>query len=792
MHRGSSSLLTSFTVLVFLISSSLFSYGQVPSGTIPNIPNITTPPVNMTNPQLQTLLKDQNADAGKDRNKELEAELYKNKKVKKDSLSLDDVRSFATGPKSTYGANVFSSAANVSLSELSTPPLDYPIGVGDHVVVSGYGGAEFQKDYLVGTDGSVFPNGMGKIYIGGNTFENVRRLLYARFSAVVPPETNITISLGQPRTININVVNEVNNPGIITVSAFSNAFNVIAKAGGVTENGNLRNIQIKRNGRVIEELDIYKYLQTGDFGKHSYLQNNDFIIVPFYEKKVLATGQFKRPMYYQLKKDEGVRALLRYSGGLNADALASSLQIIRSDNEDQTLKNVNATAIIKIAGQDAILKDGDIVKADLIKSGLVNKVEIKGEIKYPDIYEYRKGDRVFDLINRAGGVTRNTYLQRAYVFRGAGDSTNLQATGKLEVDLTDINNNDLSSKNNIELMPNDVVQLFGTYEFTDPVFVEIFGEIRKEGKVRKTGGMTLQDLIYLSGGIKPSAEFGRLEISSIVDIDSAKEGIKPTRNIVKAYAISSNLQVDSAAAKIILKPYDQIFVRKNPTFELQQNIEIKGLIKYPGLYPRLDKYEKLSSYIARAGGFKDNADLGGAVLLRRQTENFRERIVRQPKYDNIGNLIADSSEVSIIDEPVSIDLYKALKNKNSKFDIVLQANDVIFIPEINPFVTVKGRVQSPLKISFDKEHTNVRYYLDKAGGLGVRPWRGRIFVTYANGRSKRTKSLFFFHFYPPVEQGSVITVPIRPEGQEVTDVVKSTITSLVPVLLTAFLLKYIK
>ena len=744
-----------------------------------------TPPINMTNPQLETLLKDQNADAGKDRN----AELNNNSKISKDSLTDGNDRQFRTGPKSTYGANVFSNAASTSISELSTPPLDYPIGVGDHVVVSGYGGAEFQNQYIVGTDGSIFPNGMGKIYVGSVTFANVQRLLYSRFTAVVPAGTNIDISLGQPRSINVNVVNEVKNPGIITVSAFSNAFNVIAKAGGITESGNLRNIQIKRNGRVIEELDVYRYLQTGDFGRHIYLQNNDFIIVPFYEKKVLATGQFKRPMYYQLRADEGVKALLKYSGGLNADALASSLKIIRTENESQTLKDVNANAILKVAGQDALLQDGDIVKADIIRAGLINKVEIRGEIKYPDTYEIRSGDRLFDLINRAGGVTRNTFLNRAYIFRGAGDSTNLQSD-KLEVNLTDINNNDINSPNNVLLLPNDVVQLFGSYEFADQVYVDIFGEVRKEQRLRKYGGMTLEDLLYLSGGLKPSAEYGRLEISSIVDVDSAKQGLKPTRTVVKSYAIKPNLTIDSAAAKIILKPYDQIFVRKNPTFEFQQNIELRGLVKYPGLYPRLDKYEKISSYINRAGGVKDNANLGGAVLYRRKTDNLRESVVMQPKYDSIGNIIFDSLEMKKLDQPISIELYKALKYKNSKYDIVLQENDFVFVPEINPFVTVQGRVQSPLKIGFDKEHTHVPYYIDKAGGFGIRPWRRRVFVTYANGRSKRTKNFLFFHFYPPVEEGAFVTIPKRPEGQEITDIAKSTLTSIVPVILTVLLVRY--
>ena len=787
MHKGSGNCLFKILITVLFVICSISSFSQPPVKDPVVVPPTPTEPVNMTKPQLETFFKDQNSEPGKDRN----ADLNKNAKINKDSSARDFNNVKVNDPKSTYGANAFAGAGGTSVSELSTPPLDYPIGVGDQVVISGYGGAEFQNKYNVVSDGSIFPNGMGKIYVGGLTFGNVQRLLYARFAAVVPAGTNIDISLGQPRSININVVNEVNNPGIFTVSAFGNAFQIIARAGGITENGNLRNILIKRNGRVIEELDVYKYLQTGDFGRHIYLQNNDFIIVPFYEKKVLATGQFKRPMYYQLRKDEGVKALLRYSGGLNSDALSSTLKVIRTENENQVIRDVNATAILKLPNQDELLQDGDIVKADIIRPGLINKVEIRGELKYPDFYELRKGDRLFDIINRAGGVTRNTYLQRAYIFRGAADSANT-LSDKIEVDLTDINNNNINSINNVALLPNDVIQLFGTYEFTDAVFVEIFGEVRKEGKLRKYGGMTLQDLLYLSGGLKPTAEFGRLEISSIVDVDSARQGLKPTRTIVKSYAIAQNLSVDSAAAGIILKPYDQVFVRRNPTFELQQNVELTGLVKYPGYYPRLNKYETLSSYITRAGGFKENASLAGAVLYRRKIENIREAVVQQPRYDNVGNVIPESLQRVNPDQPVSIDLYNAMKFKKSKYDIILQENDKIFVPEINPFVTVQGRVQAPLKIAFDKEHTNVGYYIDRAGGFGVRPWKRRVYVTYSNGKSKRTRNFMFFHFYPRVEEGAYVTIPARPAGQEVTDFAKSAVTSVAPILITALLLKYIK
>jgi protein involved in polysaccharide export with SLBB domain len=790
----------SFLLFIISVFFSLIAYCQPPVS-IPDVQNIGQipqgiDPKNLTQPALQSLLKDNNK-SGKDVTKQTPdiIQRLKNKSLEKDSTQKDNIKQAANQAEMTYGANVFQGLAVNDLSELSTPPLDYPLGVGDHIIVALWGAAEFQEDYIVARDGSIFPAGLGKIYVQGLTFENARSIVYSRFVTKVPEGTQIAISIGQPRSINVNVVGEVVNPGPVTVSAFSNAFSVIGLAGGINSVGNLRNIQVKRAGRVIQTLDIYKYLTTGDIGKQIYLENNDFVVVGFYEKKVLATGQFKRPMYYQLKKEEGVKELLRYSGGLTSEALASSMKILRTENEKQVQKDINANAIINrensplLRNENAPLFDGDIVKVELIKPGLVNKVEVRGEVNYPAIYELRKSDRLFDLINRAGGVTRNTYLPRAYIFRGAGDSTNLKSN-RLEINLSGIEKNDFANENNVTLMPNDIVQLFNQSEFGEQQYVEIQGEVRRPGKQKRYGGMTLQDLLYLTGGIKPSAEFGRLEISSIVDIDSAQQGLKPTRTVVRSYKVLPNLELDSAAAKILLRPYDQIFVRKNPTFELQQNVRLEGLVKYPGDYPRLSKYERISSYIERAGGIRENANVAGAILYRNKTDFFRENIIRKPKYDSSGREIPDSIVLEL-SKPVSIDLYKALQYKNSKHDIVLQESDVVYIPEINPFVSVAGTVQSPLKIAFDKEHTNLGYYIDKAGGLGVRPWRRRIFVTYANGKSRRTKNFFFIHFYPKVEEGCTITVPTRPEGKEISDIAIQTVTATVPIILSAIIVRYL-
>lgn len=764
---------------------------QVPGQLTPSNLN----PTMMTKSGFESFFKDNNQKQntpGGDRTKD-NPEIRKrleNKKLEKDSTQSDNLKRAFYRADDTYGANIFQNSAMNDISELSIPPSDYPIGVGDHIIVSLWGGGEYQEDYIVARDGAIFPSGLGKITVQGLTFENAQNLITARFSTAVPPGTNIQVTLGQPRTININVVGEVMNPGPKLLSAFSNAYNAIGLAGGVTEYGNLREILVKRNGKVIEVLDVYKYLHSGDVGRRVYLQNNDFIVVSFAQKKVLATGQFKRPMYYQLKTSEGMRALMQYSGGFTADAYSSAVKVVRSENERQVIHDVNATAIIKIKDQDFELMDGDIVKADIVKSGIINKVEVNGAVAYPGIYEMRQGDRLFDIINRAGGIINSTYLPRAYIFRGAGDSTNIKSD-KLEVNLTDYSVENVHSINNVPLQPNDMIQLFSTSEFGDQQYVYIDGEVRKEGKVKKYGGMTLQDLIYLSGGLKPSAEFGRLEIASIVDMDSAKQGLKPTRTVVRAYNINSTLELDSVAAKVVLRPYDQVHVRKNPSFSLQENVQIVGLIKYQGAYPRLDKYERLSSYIERAGGLLDNANLNGAMLYRRKGDYLRERFITKPKKDSTGKVVGgdENNFVNNLEQPISIDLEKALKEKGSQYDIILQDNDIIYIPEINPFITVQGKVQSPLKIAYDKEHCNLSYYIDKAGGFGLRPWRKRIFVTYANGKSKRTKNFFFMHFYPKVEEGCVITVPERPEGKDIGSSVVQGITAAIPLVITYLLLR---
>ncbi len=767
-----------FGTALLSVSAYNYTYAQLPS----QQDDLQIDPNSLKNAspsELMNFLQDfnqQKQKAGEDVHKATadlpNADLSNRDIIVKDSLQKDNIKNSLSGPQSVYGSNIFQNSQILQLAELSTPPPDYPIGVGDHIVVSLWGGADFEQDYIVARDGSIFPQGLGKITIQGLTFANAKSIIYERFRKVIPKSTNISVTLGQPRSIVVQVSGNVVNPGPMVVSAFTNALNIVAMAGGVTQYGNMRKILISRNGSIIDSIDVYKYLSTGDFGKHLYLENNDFVIVPFYDKKVLASGQFKRPMYYQLKRGEGLADLLKFTGGFTPDAYASGGMIIRNVDEKQTIKTINLNAIGLLADgkiTDEPLSDGDMVVVNPINSGLTNKVIVKGEVAYPNVYEVRKGDRLFDVINRAGGVTPNSFLERAYVYKGAGDSTNLRAD-KIDVNLSDLNKN-ANSQYNIPIEANDVIEVFNKNQFSDRQMISIEGEVRKPGKYQKYGGMTLKDLLYFANGLKPSAEYGSIEVSSIVDIDSSQRGLKPTRTIEKTYSINQNLDLDSVIENVRLKPYDQVFVRKNPRFNLQKNVKIEGQVVYPGTYPKLNEKERLSSFMARSGGLRENSNAMGAILYRK----------RAPSQ------VTDS--LSSPSEPITIDLQKAINNPDSKYDLVLQDSDVIYVPESNPIVAVKGAVQNQLKIYFDKDHTNLGYYIDQAGGFSVRPWRKRIYITYANGKSQKTRNFGFFHFYPKVKQGSVINVPVKPEGKGFPSTVLQGFISTIPIALIYLITK---
>ncbi len=663
-------------------------------------------------------------------------------------VKIDTLNKADSLKKTVYGANFFSNNVfDLSDKTPTAPPLDYRLGPGDEVIVSIWGEAELQQSYTIAKDGSIFPSRAGKIYLQGLTFEAASRIISQKFRKIVPSATNIDVQMGKPRTIRVTIVGEVKKQGTYTISAFNSALNALFRAGGLTDLGNLRKIEIQRDGHTIDILDIYEYLSKGGRGETLYLEDNDFIYVGLYEKKVNAIGSFKRPMFYQLTNDEGLTDLIDLAGGSSFNARNSLVHIKTVSNEKE--RYIDLASLSKqnaVAGQytDLILNDGDEVTLKPINEGLSNIVKIEGAVNYPDEYEVKEGEHLSDVLRKAGGISGAAYLPRAFILRGS----NPLESAAIKVDLKDIDNP--NSKDNIEIEAGDKIKVLSNKDFEQPYKIEVIGYVRKPGKIPYYKNMKLKDALLLTGGLRLDAENGRIEVSNIVDSVN-KYNINSKGSNVRSIAINSNLEIDQVSENIILKPMDRVYIRKKTEFLNQSRVTISGEIAYSGEYALVEKNERLSSLIKKCGGLLPTAYPEGAKLIR----------------PNVGQIV--------------IDLPSALSKNGSKQDIVLRDSDIIIVPSVNEIVQVRGEVQIPVNIKFDKENTSVKYYIGAAGGLGDNPWRSRINVKYASGKVKSTKNFLFFRKYPSVKEGSTVRVPTKPKKEnktELKDVVAITTTFL--------------
>jgi polysaccharide biosynthesis/export protein len=643
----------------------------------------------------------------------------KKKKEKEDFLARKD-----TILDNIFGQKLFSQKAiNFSPDENIIPPDDYLLGPGDEIVVTIWGTAEFYNSYLVDKDGSIYPEGVGRINLLGVKLKTAREMIKQRFASIVSAGANVEVVMGKARTIRINVVGEVVQPGTYTISALHSAFNALYLAGGPNDIGSLRSIYIKREGKTIDTLDVYAYLIKGDMNHQIFLHNNDFIIVPSQKKVVNMAGEVKRPIKYELKPYEHMKDLLLYSGGPKPEASTQNVQIRRYFGNEVNVVNLDLVDMLA-KGTDFILEDGDSITFSKLLDTAYNTVQALGEFKYPGVYQIKKGDRIWDLLDKSGGLTKEAYTKRAYIQR-INDKLEIDY---IPVDLQSILRMGAASSSNIELAHFDALKVYYIEDFKDIKYISIRGEIRKPGSYIYSGKRTLKDLIYQAGGPTDQADFNQMEVSRVI---SDEGSMRSTKTQVINLRLKLDWENDASLDSFDLKPFDQVFIRKNPNFELQENVKVQGEVFYPGEYSKLEKSERLSSIVNRAGGLTKDAYLEGTKIIRDKQE-------------------------------VVIDLKKALDKPGSTYDNILKDGDIVMVPEVNDVVRVEGGVLYPVNISFDPSRTNFSTYLNSAGGFGERAMKRKSIVRYANGKIKRTKSFLFIKFYPKVDKGATVQVPVRP------------------------------
>ena len=699
-----------------------------------------------------------------------------------------------------FGYDVFRGNTFLSFqSNLNIPtPLDYVIGPGDKLFIDIYGQSENYYQSEVSPDGDVILENIGPVNLNGLSLENAKKRLLSRFKTIYTGINNkatfVNISVVIPRAIRVNIVGEVNLPGTYNFSAFNTVYNAIYVAGGITEKATLREIKLYRNNKLVNTVDVYKFLNKGDGTSNIRLENNDLIVVGPYTNRVTIEGAVKIPGKFETKNDETLADLLSYSGGLSENAFKKSIKLTRIIDGELKIVDINSD-------QFEFFKpvSGDKYKVDQIIEKYNNRVIVSGAVYRPGTFSVYDGMSIKDLIEKAGGLKSDVYYEKAYVTRTNKDYSTTTITLDLQNEM---------NKPSFLLKEEDILNILSLNDLSEDNYVEIMGEINNPGVFPYSENLSVSDLILLAGGFKENASSSRIEINRRLSLNKLNDN-----NITEILTFDLNKNINKSS--LTIKPFDQVIVRKNPNFYVQQYARVEGEVMYPGKYAISSKNERISDLINRSGGFKNMAYLKGATLIRltefaeiksdltkkiknlndlkskvsskkgtltesevlliqridedlknlESQKNDSKNLGSYAKTERISEIIKKNSVQGDIpiskSEAIGIDLEAIINSPKSKSDLLLKEGDVIVVPKKLETVRLRGELLYPTTVRFIP-NKSLKYYINSSGGFDNKAKRSDTYIVYANGDVARTKKFLFFNIYPKAEPGSEVIVPKKP------------------------------
>ena len=613
-------------------------------------------------------------------------------------------------------------------------PVNYRLGPGDQLQIEVWGASEANITQKVTPDGYISIPNVGPINVNGLTVQAASNRIKAKLSQIysgmassnVNLSTNVKVSLGQIRTIQVNIMGEVARPGTYALSSFSTVFHALYKAGGMSRMGSLRNIKVVRGGRTVATVDVYDYIINGRSHSDIRLQEGDVILASPYEALVLIKGKVKRPMYYEMKSSESIRTLIGFAGGFSNDAYRGSVTVDRNNSKERTVATVDDMnfGVCKV-------KDGDVVSVGEILDRYDNRIEVKGAVYRPGYYELGKDiQTVRDLIQRADGLLEYAFTNRAVLHRENDDKT-------LEVIALNVKAILDGTEPDVTLQKNDVLFIPSKYDLESKGTLEIRGEVYNPNIFPFAANTKLEDLIIMAGGLTESASTVRVDVTRrIID----KKGTKKQKEIAKTYTfgVKEGFVVEGDPG-FVLEPYDQVFVRRSPGYSEKINVSVAGEVEFEGDYALNVRNERLSDVIEKAGGLTEFAYIDGARLERQMTpEEYKQaqELMAMVKSNNqiSGN---DSIVVPTVSRTysVGINLKEIMENPHSAIDPVLQEGDVIVVPQYMNTVSVSGSVRKPNSVVYDPK-MKLKDYINEAGGYAERARKSGTFILYPNGHIK--------------------------------------------------------
>ena len=644
-----------------------------------------------------------------------------------DQLYLEEMMKREEGKRKVFGRDIFN---NESLSfepamNIATPQ-DYRLGPGDAVFVDVWGASNTSFESTVSPDGTIQLEGFGPVSVGGLTVEQANSVLKKQVGARYE-SSQIRLTVGQTKTITVNVMGEVKAPGTYTLSAFATVFHALYMAGGTNDIGTLRSIKVYRNNRLISTVDIYDYILNGKLSGNVRLTDNDVIVVGPYDCLVNITGKVKRPMFYEMKKNESVGTLLKYAGGFTGDAYKKSIRVIRKSGTQYSVYNVGEFDMSSF-----YLSDEDSLSVDSVLPRYSNMVEIKGAVFRPGMYQLGgEITSVRALIENAEGITEDAFTARGVMHRMKPDRT-------LEVLSVDVAGVLEGTSPDIPLRNEDVLYIPSKKELLEQQTLTIHGEVLYPGEYKYADNETIEDLILQAGGLTNAASIMKVDIARRVT-DASATTSSDTIAHTFTFAIKDGFVIDGQQG-FTLQPYDEVYVRKSPGYSKQQNVKVEGEVLFSGTYTLEKKSQRLSDIIKQAGGVTDMAYVQGARLERTITPEERIKMEDVKKMLQAQSGEKDTLDVKKLDFGetyyVAINLDKALENPGSSYDVLLREGDKITVPEYTSTVKISGDVMSPTTVAF-REGKSVRYYIDQAGGWGSRAKKSNTFIVYMNGTRAR-------------------------------------------------------
>ena len=644
-------------------------------------------------------------------------------------------------------------------------PQNYRLGPGDAVIIDIYGASQKTIQDTVSPDGTVTIEGYGPVSISGLTVSQanarLRGTVGSRYSS-----SKIRLTVGQTKTIMVNVMGEVKAPGTYTLSAFATVFHALYMAGGINDLGTLRNIKVYRNNRLVTVVDIYDYILNGKLTGNVRLADNDVIVVGPYDCLVNITGKVKRPMFYEMKKNESINSLLKYAGSFTGDAYKKSVRVNRKTGREYSVYNVEEFdfASFRIA-------DGDSVTVEPILNRYANTVEVRGAVFRPGMYNLgEQVNSVRSLIEHAEGLTEDAFKARAVMHRMKTDRS-------LEVVSVDVEGIMSGKVADIPLKENDVLFIPTRQDKMNERTITIRGEVLFPGTYKYADNETIEDFVLQAGGLTDKASVVNVNVSRRV---SDAKALRPDSLIAQTYTLSlkDGFVIDGTPG-FILMPFDEVFIRKSPGYTEQQNVTIEGEVLFAGAYTLTKRNARLSDLFKKAGGSTKEAYLKGARLIRKanDTEKARmEAVLKMQREQQQKNLLqlaassnsgsnlqqvaesaknADLEKFNVPDEyPVGIDLSEAIKNPGSDEDLVLREGDRLVVPQYNGTVKINGAVMYANTVGYEKGK-RASYYIDQAGGFASDAVKNKAYIIYMNGKVAKVSH------GAKVQPGCEIVVPAK-------------------------------